>query len=48
MTKIVHYLGLERQELAQVPIELRLVYEAGPCGFVLCRHLRNRGYCLAR
>jgi len=24
-------------------IELRVVYEAGPCGFVLCRHLRSRG-----
>jgi transposase len=25
-------------------VELRLVYEAGPCGFVLCRHLRSQGY----
>ena len=24
-------------------IELRVVYEAGPCGFVLCRHLRSQG-----
>ena len=24
-------------------IELRVVYEAGPCGFVLCRHLRSKG-----
>ena len=24
-------------------MELRLVYEAGPCGFVLCRHLRSKG-----
>jgi transposase len=24
-------------------VELRVVYEAGPCGFVLCRHLRNQG-----
>ena len=31
------------KKLAQENIELRLVYEAGPCGFVLCRHLRNRG-----
>src|SRR6185503_11577104 len=29
--------------LSQPDIELRLVYEAGPCGFVLCRHLRSRG-----
>jgi transposase len=25
-------------------VELRLVYEAGPCGFVLCRHLRHKGF----
>jgi transposase len=25
-------------------VELRLVYEAGPCGFVLCRHLRAKGF----
>jgi transposase len=31
------------KKLAQENIELRLVYEAGPCGFVLCRHLRNKG-----
>jgi transposase len=31
------------KKLAQENIELRLVYEAGPCGFVLCRHLRHRG-----
>ena len=23
--------------------ELRFFYEAGPCGFVLCRHLRRKG-----
>ena len=23
--------------------ELRFCYEAGPCGFVLCRHLRAKG-----
>ena len=28
------------KRLSQPNIELRLVYEAGPCGFVLCRHLR--------
>ena len=32
------------KKLAQENTELRLVYEAGPCGFVLCRHLlRPRG-----
>jgi transposase len=31
------------KKLAQDNIELHLVYEAGPCGFVLCRHLRSRG-----
>ena len=31
------------KKLAQENIELHLVYEAGPCGFVLCRHLRSRG-----
>ena len=25
-------------------VELRWVYEAGPCGFVLCRHLRSKGF----
>ena len=25
-------------------IELRFVYEAGPCGFVLCRHLKSKGF----
>lgn len=30
-------------KLAQENIELRLAYEAGPCGFVLCRHLRHKG-----
>ena len=30
------------KKLAQEKVELRLVYEAGPCGFVLCRHLRNK------
>jgi transposase len=31
------------KKLAQENIELHLAYEAGPCGFVLCRHLRNKG-----
>jgi transposase len=31
------------KKLAPENVELRLVYEAGPCGFVLCRHLRNKG-----
>ena len=31
------------KKLAQENLELRLAYEAGPCGFVLCRHLRNKG-----
>jgi transposase len=29
--------------LAQDNVELHLAYEAGPYGFVLCRHLRSRG-----
>ena len=34
------------KKLAVQNIELRLAYEAGPCGFVLCRHLRSKGiYC---
>jgi len=32
------------KKLAQENVELHLVYEAGPCGFVLCRHLRSRGF----
>src|SRR3954465_2643602 len=31
------------KKLAKPELELRLVYEAGPCGFVLCRHLRSKG-----
>jgi transposase len=31
------------KKLAQGNVELHLVYEAGPCGFVLCRHLHNKG-----
>lgn len=31
------------KRLSQPGVELRVVYEAGPCGFVLCRHLRSKG-----
>ena len=31
------------KKLAQEKAELRFAYEAGPCGFVLCRHLRHKG-----
>ena len=31
------------KKLARPGIELRVVYEAGPCGFVICRHLRAKG-----
>ena len=31
------------KKLASPGVELRVVYEAGPCGFVLCRHLRTKG-----
>ena len=31
------------KKLAKSNLELRFVYEAGPCGFVLCRHLRSKG-----
>jgi len=31
------------KKLTHEKIELRFVYEAGPCGFVLCRHLRSQG-----
>lgn len=31
------------KKLASPGVELRVVYEAGPCGFVLCRHLRAKG-----
>lgn len=34
--KLVKKLTLEK-------VELRFVYEAGPCGLVLCRHLRSQG-----
>ena len=32
------------KKLSRDNVELRVVYEAGPCGFVLCRHLRNKGF----
>jgi len=32
------------KKLALDGVELHLVYEAGPCGFVLCRHLRAKGF----
>lgn len=31
------------KKLAQENAELRFAYEAGPCGFVLCRYLRHKG-----
>jgi transposase len=31
------------KKLEQPGIELRLVYEAGPCGYVIYRHLKNKG-----
>ncbi len=31
------------KKLATPGVELRVVYEAGPCGFVICRHLRAKG-----
>ena len=31
------------KKLSKPELELRFVYEAGPCGFVLCRHLRSKG-----
>lgn len=31
------------KKLSQGGGELRVVYEAGPCGFVICRHLRSQG-----
>ena len=32
------------KKLSLEGVELRLVYEAGPCGFVLCRHLRSGAF----
>ena len=30
--------------LAQRHGSIEFIYEAGPCGFVLCRHLRSKGF----
>ena len=32
------------KKLAKPELELRFVYEAGPCGYVIYRHLTQRGY----
>src|SRR5260370_23169785 len=32
-----------RKQLSKDNVELRFIYEAGPCGFVICRHLRSQG-----
>src|SRR5262249_17932219 len=32
------------KKLERPGIELRFVYEAGPCGYVIYRHLQRRGY----
>ena len=31
------------KKLSQPEVELRFVYEAGPCGYVIARHLRSKG-----
>jgi len=31
------------KRLSQPGVQLHFVYEAGPCGFVICRHLRSKG-----
>jgi transposase len=31
------------KKLAQENVELRFVYEAGPCGYVIHRHLKSKG-----
>ena len=31
------------KKLQQPGIELHFVYEAGPCGYVICRHLKKKG-----
>ena len=36
------------KKLSADHVELRFVYEAGPCGFVLCRHLRHQKTCQFR
>ena len=32
------------KKLTQPNVELRFVYEAGPCGYVIYRHLKQRGF----
>src|SRR6266849_4544355 len=32
------------KKLTQPGVELRFVYEAGPCGYVIYRHLKKQGY----
>jgi len=32
------------KKLSTQDVELRLVYEAGPCGYVIYRHLKQRGF----
>ena len=54
MNKTVHYLGLDVHKetiaVAIAPgdssenIELRFIYEAGPCGYVIHRHLKSKGH----
>jgi transposase len=38
-----HAMDRLHKRLAQGGVEVRYVYEAGPTGFALCRHLRSRG-----
>ena len=32
------------KKIEKPDVELRFVYEAGPCGYVICRHLVKRGF----
>ena len=32
------------KKLSSENIDLRFVYEAGPCGYVIHRHLKNKGH----
>src|SRR5262245_51854813 len=38
-----HALDRLHKRLSEPGVEIRYVYEAGPTGFALCRHLRARG-----
>jgi len=38
-----HAIDRLHQRLSEPGVEVRYVYEAGPTGFALCRHLRSRG-----